>query len=70
LVFIQLFDVSFLDFLMILFVFSIGIPADKFDRLFQVFSQVDSSSTRSYGGTGLGLVICAKLVALMGGTIW
>ena len=36
----------------------IGIPADKIDKLFKAFSQVDSSTTRRYGGTGLGLVIC------------
>ncbi|MCF0057098.1 hybrid sensor histidine kinase/response regulator [Dyadobacter sp. CY356] len=47
----------------------IGIAEDKMDRLFKSFSQVDSSTTRRYGGTGLGLVICEKLVALMGGTI-
>ncbi|HZE84310.1 MAG TPA: two-component regulator propeller domain-containing protein [Puia sp.] len=47
----------------------IGIPADKIDRLFQAFSQVDSSTTRKYGGTGLGLVICEKLINLMGGKI-
>ncbi|KJE91554.1 multi-sensor hybrid histidine kinase, variant [Capsaspora owczarzaki ATCC 30864] len=47
----------------------IGIEADALDRLFQRFSQVDSSITRSYGGTGLGLVICKSLVTLMGGTI-
>ena len=47
----------------------IGIPADKLDTLFKAFSQVDSSTTRKYGGTGLGLVICAKLAELMGGVI-
>jgi signal transduction histidine kinase/CheY-like chemotaxis protein/ligand-binding sensor domain-containing protein len=47
----------------------IGISADKIDRLFKPFSQVDSSTTRKYGGTGLGLVICEKLVNLMGGHI-
>lgn len=47
----------------------IGIPADKMERLFKAFSQVDSSTTRKYGGTGLGLVICDKLVTLMGGSI-
>ncbi len=47
----------------------IGIPADKISRLFMPFSQVDSSTTRKYGGTGLGLVISEKLIALMGGQI-
>jgi signal transduction histidine kinase/ligand-binding sensor domain-containing protein/CheY-like chemotaxis protein len=47
----------------------IGIPADRLDRLFQPFSQVDSSNTREFGGSGLGLVICRRLVNLMGGTI-
>ncbi|RCR65973.1 response regulator [Larkinella punicea] len=47
----------------------IGIPADKVSRLFKAFSQVDSSTTRQYGGTGLGLVIARKLVQLMGGDI-
>ena len=47
----------------------IGIPPEKMDALFKAFSQVDSSTTRKYGGTGLGLVICAKLVELFGGHI-
>ncbi|MFP8779191.1 ATP-binding protein [Hydrogenophaga sp. RWCD_12] len=47
----------------------IGIPANRQDRLFQAFSQVDTSTTREYGGTGLGLVICARLCQAMGGSI-
>ncbi|MFH1496543.1 MAG: ATP-binding protein [Verrucomicrobiota bacterium] len=47
----------------------IGIPADRRDRLFKPFSQVDSSTTRKYGGTGLGLVICERLCRLMDGEI-
>jgi signal transduction histidine kinase/DNA-binding response OmpR family regulator len=47
----------------------IGIAADKIGRLFKAFSQVDSSTTRKYGGTGLGLIISEKLVSLMGGQI-
>jgi CheY-like chemotaxis protein len=47
----------------------IGIPASKLHRLFKAFSQVDSSTTRQYGGTGLGLVISEQLVKLMGGEI-
>ena len=45
----------------------VGIADEAIGKLFQPFSQVDSSSTRRYGGSGLGLSICAKLVQLMGG---
>jgi signal transduction histidine kinase/CheY-like chemotaxis protein/HPt (histidine-containing phosphotransfer) domain-containing protein len=48
----------------------IGVPKDRFDRLFKVFSQVDVSTTRRYGGTGLGLAISKRLSELMGGQIW
>jgi two-component system, sensor histidine kinase and response regulator len=47
----------------------IGIPPDKQERVFRAFEQEDTSTTRKYGGTGLGLTIAARLVALMGGTI-
>jgi signal transduction histidine kinase/DNA-binding response OmpR family regulator len=47
----------------------IGIPQDKLSRLFQSFSQVESSTTRKYGGTGLGLVIAQRLIELMQGSI-
>jgi len=47
----------------------IGIPKSKLTRLFQPFSQVDSSTTRKYGGTGLGLVICKQIVKKMNGEI-
>ncbi|KAI8588854.1 hypothetical protein BDZ88DRAFT_475825 [Geranomyces variabilis] len=48
----------------------IGIPLDRMHRLFQSFSQVDSSTTRKYGGTGLGLVISQRLAEMMGGRMW
>jgi CheY-like chemotaxis protein len=47
----------------------IGIPDDRLESLFKAFSQVDSSHTRKYGGTGLGLVISERLVTLMGGAV-
>jgi signal transduction histidine kinase len=47
----------------------IGIPADKLATIFEQFTQADTSTTRKYGGTGLGLTICRQLTELMGGTI-
>ena len=48
----------------------IGIPPEKVSVIFEAFRQADSSMTRKYGGTGLGLTICSQLVAMMGGRIW
>jgi signal transduction histidine kinase/ligand-binding sensor domain-containing protein/CheY-like chemotaxis protein len=48
----------------------IGIPDDKLSGLFKAFSQVDSSTTRKYGGTGLGLIISERLIKLMDGHLW
>ncbi|HEY1039913.1 MAG TPA: ATP-binding protein, partial [Bacteroidia bacterium] len=47
----------------------IGIPADKLNRIFETFTQVNAKTTRKYGGTGLGLAICKQLVEQQGGTI-
>jgi signal transduction histidine kinase/CheY-like chemotaxis protein len=48
----------------------VGIPQEKQARIFDPFSQADTSTTRKYGGTGLGLTISARLIGLMGGKIW
>ncbi|MGZ0017981.1 response regulator [Nitrosomonas sp. wSCUT-2] len=47
----------------------IGIPPEYHEKIFQHFSQADGSTTRQYGGTGLGLTICKRLLELMGGSI-
>ena len=48
----------------------IGIAPEKLGSIFEAFSQEDSSTTRKYGGTGLGLTICSRLVEALGGRIW
>ena len=48
----------------------IGIPRDKLSLIFEPFQQADGSTTRKYGGTGLGLVICKKIASLMDGDVW
>jgi PAS domain S-box-containing protein len=48
----------------------IGIEAGKQNSIFDAFSQADASTTRTFGGTGLGLTICSRIVQLMGGNIW
>jgi protein-histidine pros-kinase len=48
----------------------VGIPAEKQADVFEAFSQADGSSTRRFGGTGLGLTISSSLVLIMGGRLW
>ncbi len=48
----------------------VGIPHDQQEHIFEAFTQVDSSTARRFGGTGLGLTICRQLVGMMGGRIW
>ena len=47
----------------------IGIPLEKQHKLFQLFTQIDASTKRAYGGTGVGLAVCQRLISLMGGEI-
>ena len=48
----------------------VGIPPEKLELIFEPFSQADTSTTRKYGGTGLGLSVSARLVEMMGGKMW
>ncbi|MCW7538752.1 PAS domain S-box protein [Aquabacterium sp. A7-Y] len=48
----------------------VGIPADKLERIFESFTQADNSTTREFGGTGLGLTISRRLAEAMGGRLW
>ena len=48
----------------------VGVPMEKQEQIFDAFSQADGSMTRKYGGSGLGLTICVRLVEMMGGRVW
>jgi PAS domain S-box-containing protein len=48
----------------------VGVPIDKQERIFEAFSQADGTMARKYGGTGLGLTICKRLVEMMKGSLW
>jgi signal transduction histidine kinase/ligand-binding sensor domain-containing protein/DNA-binding response OmpR family regulator len=48
----------------------VGIPVEKQQQIFEPFAQADGSTTRKYGGTGLGLTVCLRLVEMMGGRLW
>jgi two-component system sensor histidine kinase/response regulator len=48
----------------------IGIPAEKYETVFEAFKQAEGSTTRKFGGTGLGLSICRRLSSLMNGRVW
>ncbi len=63
-------DVDTVELLFLVRDTGIGIPNDKIEQIFLAFEQADTSTTRRYGGTGLGLTITSRLVQLMGGNIW
>ena len=48
----------------------IGIPPHKIEKIFEAFEQADAGASRRFGGTGLGLLICSRLVSMMSGRIW